>query len=87
MSSSASTIGDFVDQDSIINQSFPVSVNGHTVRATEPEVHVAGADEDVVFECEDCGEKFHPKADRAVSDVTYVENRFSMTPCRTESIV
>jgi hypothetical protein len=87
MSSSARTLGDFVDTDQIFENTFPLSVNGHTVEAVEPAVNIAGADDDVAFECTDCGEQFYPKADRVVDDQTYVENRFGQVPCRTDSVV
>lgn len=80
--SQRSTLTDFsTDQDS----QWPVEVNGHTVVRVTPETPASGSgDDDLAFECEDCGERIRIPEDRAVPDHEYAANRFSTLACSTD---
>lgn len=66
---------------------WPLSVNGHRVYPTAPETIVRGGDDELAFECVECGEHIIPPSPekRSVSDRQWASNRFETIVCEADS--
>lgn len=62
---------------------WPLATNGHRVYPTTPNTVVRGGDDDLAFECADCGEHIIPPSPekRSISDRQWAANRFETVSC------